>query len=230
MAIATLSLACSFASGFSPIPTTTFGIRYSSSYSNDKEIESSSSSSLYAGFGGGGSSLSKKNKNKATDGKKGSPLKPKQQWNRYIKMEKEAEITVGVKLVDEDNDEWLAVGKIRSRESKYTTKAVFRQRSLIAEHAKRMYPLQVLPKKKLQWGYKEDEEGEGRWTVVDKSCEDTEEELDAKLVGFEGLPEPSGFYSDIDSGRVTSNPQSFRGESGGGGGITGSKKKGDGDG
>jgi len=202
---------CAVVNGFSPSPCT---IRH---------ISSSRNNSLYAGFGGGGDASMKKKK---------IELKPKQQWDRYIEMKKETKIAVGVKLIedtDTDEKEWLEVGFIKSFESKYTRQAVFRQRQIIAAHAARLYPLRITGKKKLQWGY-EQENGDGEWTVVDKSCDTGGEGLDTKLIGFQGLPDKGGFYS---SHRVTSNPMSLLGlenSSPKSGNVKGSKKKGPGDG
>ena len=78
------------------------------------------------GFGGS----NKKSKKPAVQKK----LKPKQQWDRYLDMKKEIAKKVGVRLED---DEWLAVGKIRSKASEYTEQAVALQRALIAEVRRR---------------------------------------------------------------------------------------------
>ena len=127
------------ATGFTPL-----------SISNNNQPSSSSSllplSRLYAqglkkstGFGGEGESKSKKKsgfggkvKNEIKDND--SKLKPMQQWNRYKDLKGEPKIRVGVRIIgDDDNKDWLEVGRIKSKESKYTEMAVFRQRAIIAE-------------------------------------------------------------------------------------------------
>lgn len=82
------------------------------------------------------------------------------------------------------------------------------------QHARRLYPLQISPKKILEWAYYQDEKE--KWTVIDKSIltEKPSEEgtttstpvkLDGieKLIGFEGRPDPaSGYYCVYDGGRL----------------------------
>ena len=126
------------ATGFTPL-----------SISNNNQPLSSSSSSLsrlYAqglkkstGFGGEGESKSKKKsgfggkvKNEIKDND--SKLKPMQQWNRYKDLKGAPKIRVGVRIIgDDENKDWLEVGRVKSKESKYTEMAVFRQRAIIAE-------------------------------------------------------------------------------------------------
>lgn len=213
-------------SGFSTIAIR----RYSSSYINDKII--SSSSSLYAGFG----AKSTKKDNKSN---KEIKLKPKQQWDRYVELKSEPSVAVAVRMID-GTDEWLDVGSVKSQDSKYTSQAVFRQRALIAEHAKRLHPGQINKKQQqLQWGYKKDDgEEEGQWVIVDKSCmidyadtvsdEGSSKGLE-KLVGFKGLPDPvSGFYTEKSISGMDASSLGKKNSSGGS--VTGSNKKGPGDG
>ena len=75
---------------------------------------------LFAGFGASGGKKKKEIK-----------LKPKQQWDRFLDMKTEAKIRVAVRV--SEDDEWLAVGSVRSKDDKLTEVAVFRQRALIAE-------------------------------------------------------------------------------------------------
>lgn len=60
-------------------------------------------------------------------------LKPKQQWDRYSDFKREPKVQVAVRIQDGESDEWLIVGRVKSKESKYTEAAVFRQRAIIAE-------------------------------------------------------------------------------------------------
>lgn len=106
-----------------------------------------SSSRLYGGgFGGsgGGSAADKKSKKASAGGDSGNSgdakLKPKQQWDRYLDLKKETKIRVAVRCktttTDEgegEEEEWLEVGRVKSKEDKYTELAVVRQRAIIAE-------------------------------------------------------------------------------------------------
>ena len=130
------------ATGFTPLSISNNNQPLSSS------LPSSSSplSRLYAqglkkstGFGGEGESKSKKKsgfggkvKNEMKDND--SKLKPMQQWNRYKDLKGEPKIRVGVRIIgDDENKDWLEVGRVKSKGSKYTEMAVFRQRAIIAE-------------------------------------------------------------------------------------------------
>lgn len=105
-----------------------------------------SSSRLYGGgFGGsgGGSAADKKSKKASAGGDSGNSgdakLKPKQQWDRYLDLKKETKIRVAVRCKTtttdegEEEEEWLEVGRVKSKEDKYTELAVVRQRAIIAE-------------------------------------------------------------------------------------------------
>ena len=60
-------------------------------------------------------------------------LKPKQQWDRYAEFKREPKIQVGVRIKEDDSDEWLEVGRVKSKDSANTEFAVFRQRAIIAD-------------------------------------------------------------------------------------------------
>jgi len=206
-------------------------ITTTTSYTNNNEQMKPSSSSLYAGFGGGGASSSKeKKKSKSTEIK----LKPKQQWDRYVELKDELDTAVAVRI--EGTDAWLGVGSVKSQDTKYTPQAVFRQRALIVEHAKRLHPGQLASsstknnKQQLQWGYYA--EPEGQWVIADKSCmENIDAEGIPKLVGFKGRPDPAtGFYTEIAGGRMDASALGQKSSAGSGGPVTGSNKKGTGDG
>lgn len=82
------------------------------------------------------------------------------------------------------------------------------------QHARRLYPLQVSPKDKIDWGVKEtsssSSDSEDVWFVVDKSILEEESSSDIsvpdaleKLIGFEGTPDPaSGYYCYYNEGRL----------------------------
>ena len=95
----------------------------------------------------------------------------------------------------------------------------------IAQHAKRLYPLQVSPKDTLEWGYRNvdddvddsnNDDGDdnnadtgGEWSVADKSALDG---VDAKgldrRIGFEGRADPStGYYCFYNEGRLVNGAE-----------------------
>lgn len=154
------------------------------------------------GFGSGVSkNNSKTNKNKSKDVK--SKLKPKKQWDRYAELKRADKVTVGIRIKGEDKD-WSQVGRIKSKENKYTEIAVFKQRAIIAEHAKRLYPLKFSNKVPIEWGYLHNRSME--WRILDTTATATDinniEEIE-KLIGFEGTPDKkSGAYCLYDGGRL----------------------------
>jgi len=192
-----LAISCSSVSGFSPISSINRGASISTMSAPV------STTSLYAGgFGGGGGMGGAKKKKGAEKEKK---LKPKQQWDRYAEFKTEPKIVIGVRIKDDDSVEWMIVGRVKSKDNKYTEAAVFRQRAIIAEHAKRLYPLQFTSKKTLEWAYHsfDDDDDEIEWKVVDKSALTDAVDGIEKLIGFEGRPDPaSGFYCVYDGGRL----------------------------
>ena len=102
-----------------------------------------------AGFGGGGGMSKKKGKPANTNAT--AILKPKAQWDRYGNLKKDNGIRVATRVVTDDPDgdgdgavgEWYEVGRIKSEGDAFTEIAVTLQRGIIAEHAKRLYPLLV---------------------------------------------------------------------------------------
>lgn len=103
--------------GFSPL------VRLSTSPS------SCSTTALLAGFGGGAS----KNGGKKAPSKQ-AKLKPKQQWDRFIdSLKGTAKMPVGVRMKEDDSDEWIRVGAVRSKDDAFTAISVAMQRALIAD-------------------------------------------------------------------------------------------------
>mmetsp|Transcript_17987 Transcript_17987/g.41467 ORF Transcript_17987/g.41467 Transcript_17987/m.41467 type:complete len:217 (+) Transcript_17987:195-845(+) len=192
-----LAISCCTVLGFSPL----------NSSINSKALVAAptSTTSLYGGgFGGGGTSKkSGTGKKKKKNTNKETKLKPKQQWDRYSDFKREPKVQVGVRIKNDESDEWLEVGRVKSKDSQFTEAAVFRQRAIIAEHAKRLYPLQLSSKPDIEWGYLKGDNDSGEWKIVDKTClTDAVEGLE-KMVGFEGRPDPaSGFYCVYDGGRL----------------------------
>ena len=132
-----LAISCFTVSGFSPV---------------NKSIKaqalvgaSTSTTSLYGGgFGGGGMSKKDGNgKKKKKNVNKETKLKPKQQWDRYSDLKREPKIQVGVRIKDDESDEWLEVGRVKSKDSQFTEAAVFRQRAIIAEVSLHSFLLEV---------------------------------------------------------------------------------------
>jgi hypothetical protein len=121
----TLMLATAF-SHRSTLPTT--GLRRCFTKSS---LPSSSSRLFAGGFGGGGGKSIGEDKKKkpSKDGK----LKPKQQWDRYQAFKLETKIRVAVRCKEDESDEWLEVGRVKTKDNKYTELAVARQRAIIAE-------------------------------------------------------------------------------------------------
>jgi hypothetical protein len=148
---------------------------------------STSSSLPMAGFGAAPKKGTKR---------KDMKLKPKQQWDRYTGDGLKASeiVRVGVQVIDhsdagEAGIEWMEVGTVKSKGDAYTEAAVIRQKALIADHSRRIFPLQIFAQDKLEWGYMQGDE----WLVADKKVvmpDDIE-----RLIGFQGLPDPSGLYS-----------------------------------
>jgi len=95
---------------------------------------SSSSSVLFAGgFGGGGASANNNKVDKKKASSKQIKLKPKQKWDRYIALKGTTKIPVGVRMKEDETEEWIKVGYVRSKEDEYTEISVATQRALIAE-------------------------------------------------------------------------------------------------
>ncbi|CAB9522139.1 expressed unknown protein [Seminavis robusta] len=155
---------------------------------------------LGAGFGGDSSKKKKEKK-----------IKPKAQWDRYSgDLKKEKPFRVAVKAEGKKSDEWLEVGNVKSKADEYTMAAVARQRALIAEHARRLFPLQVSTKDKIEWAYW-DAEGQD-WIIVDKSVleGDIPDGLE-KLIGFEGRPDPAtGYYCYYNEGKLVNSEDDLK--------------------
>jgi len=156
-------------------------------------------SPLMAGFGAS-SSKGKVKKEKA------SKLKPKKQWDRYTSEDlKSADsIRVAVRVVERAPEEtqlnnaekWFSVGEIKSKDNDYTKEAVIRHRALMGDHARRMFPSEVLAIDNLEYGYTTDSDDDTKnceWNVVGK-IEDMPAGID-KMIGFRGFPDLTGFYA-----------------------------------
>jgi hypothetical protein len=174
-----------------------------------------------------------KNSNKNNKKKKGgsttntnkkdlhNKLKPRQQWDRYGDLKAFASVRVAVRILILDTNieslsepqapqpqqQWLPVGAVKSKDNAYTEAAVIRHRVLIAEHARRLFPLVISAKDKLEFAYTSRKtatatatetpppppQEEEEWIVAGK-VEDLPDDID-KLIGFEGLADPTGFYA-----------------------------------
>ncbi|VEU43131.1 unnamed protein product [Pseudo-nitzschia multistriata] len=202
IAVAVFAVSCSSVMGFAPVHHSNQICAISA------DPQAPTATCLYAGgFGGGGMGKKSGSNKKKKNSSKEIKLKPKQQWDRYSEFKREPKIQVAVRIKEGGSDEWLEVGRVKSKDNKFIEAAVFRQRAIIAEHAKRLYPVQLSSKKSLEWGYKSSEEAEEttEWKAVDKSSMNEVVELDGfeKVIGFEGRPDPSsGFYCVYDGGRL----------------------------
>jgi hypothetical protein len=188
----------------------------SNPYCSTTSSSSPSSSLSMAGFGAAPSGSNSKKDSKKT---KAAKLKPKQQWDRYGELKNSEKVRVAVRVigsaqpaspstmeandVDVDGDvdvdaklKWLEVGSVKSKNDAYTEAAIIRHRLLIAEHARRVFPLQVSAKDKdkLEWAYFNGEDEEWVMLVVLASSNNMPDDIE-KMSGFEGLPDPSGFYT-----------------------------------
>jgi len=148
-----------------------------------------------AGFGANSSGSSKKQK------KTIQKLKPKQQWDRYLSLKDCKTVTAAVRKDGKDENEWINVGYVKSASNEFTDIAIARQRALIAEHAKRLFPLKISAKDNLQWGYLNSDEDE--YIPVSKDvCDDAPDDIEKKI-GFEGIADPqTGFYCNYKDGRI----------------------------
>lgn len=168
-----------------------------------------------AGFGGASTKKGGKKKNKG--GPKLKKLKAKTQWDRYQKdLKSSPPTTVGVRPSGED--EWLEVGRVKSADDGMLEAAVARQRALIAEHAKRLYPVRVLPDAAVEWGYDAaDGDGDAEWIAVDKSKGEDAPDGIEKRIGFEGISDKaSGFYCYYHEGRIVEREEEGMGNRGSG--------------
>mmetsp|Transcript_9041 Transcript_9041/g.12858 ORF Transcript_9041/g.12858 Transcript_9041/m.12858 type:complete len:232 (-) Transcript_9041:152-847(-) len=178
--------------------------RYTTGNTNNHDI----SPLFMAGFGGGGGGGGAKAK--AKKGKKtSSSLKPKAQWDRYYDLKKYTIVPVAVRVEGSGDEEWLEVGRIKSEEDAFTEIAIARQKALIAEHSRRLYPLKVLAKDRVEWAYyktndNDDDENDGEWIALSKDAGKGElpDGIDKKI-GFEGKADPkTGFYCHYNAGRL----------------------------
>lgn len=168
-----------------------------------------------AGFGAASSSSTSKKQDKKGSGSSKQlvpKLRPKSQWDRYLDMKQCKKITVGVRIRGDDesssdNNNWMEVGRVRSESDEHLEVAVARQRALIAEHGKRLYPMKIPPNAVLEWGYlngeEEGDEEKKEWLTVDKSKGDDAPDGIEKKIGFEGISHPpTGYYCFYNQGRI----------------------------
>lgn len=171
----------------------------------------------------------KKVNTKKKDKKKRSPssassannkLKPRKQWDRFISddLKSSDSIRVAVRVVSSSDgvfSMWYPVGDIKSKDNAHTEAAVIRHRTLIAEHARRLFPAEIIPSDTLEWGYittaitkitskheGDDDDCYEEWTIAGK-VEVMPPDID-KLIGFKGLPDLTGFYASL-KGSSSSN-------------------------
>lgn len=133
--------------------------------------------------------------------------------DRYADLKQCQKFTVGVRVKD-DESEWFEVGRVRSEGDENTEVAIAMQRALIAEHSKRLYPVQIPANSVLEWGYLNG--GDEEWTVVDKSKGDDAEKGIEKKFGFEGISDKAtGYYCYYHEGRIVEKEEEGMGTRGG---------------
>jgi hypothetical protein len=177
-------------------------------------LRKSSTALSMAGFGGASSSSTSKKQDKKGSGSSKQlvpKLRPKSQWDRYLDMKQCKKFTVGVRIKGDDesssDNNWIEVGRVRSEGDGHLEVAVARQRELIAEHGKRLYPMKIPPNAILEWGFLNGEEGgdeeKKEWVSVDKSKGDDAPDGIEKKIGFEGISHPpTGYYCFYNQGRI----------------------------
>jgi len=140
------------------------------------------------------SSLSMAGFGEASSKKTTTKLKPKVQWDRYKKLKSASPVYVAARVANEGEDAgaWSSIGTVKSAGDEYTESAVGLQKGIIAEHAKRLYPLQFLPKGRVQFGYSSSSDSTEYTAIQDKP--DTSSGIEKKI-GFQGNADPSGYYS-----------------------------------
>jgi hypothetical protein len=149
-------------------------------------IDRSSCLLQMAGFGGDGGA-SKKKKDKTIK------LKPKAQWDSYKDLKKEEAVRVAVRRVR--TKMFYQVGAIKSKNNAHPEAAVLAHKVLIADHARRIFPVQLPKKDRLEWAYcastaTQDDD----WVILDVNAVAPVEGIDKKS-GFEGLADPTGLYA-----------------------------------
>lgn len=184
---------------------------------NHQRALASSGSLQMAGFGASSKKGKSNQKDRSSTTAK-KKIKPRQQWDNFISddLKTSDSVRVAVRVVSSSSpDNWFEAGAIKSKDNAYTEASVIRHRMLIADHAKRLYPLQILPNDKLEWGYSysksdiEESDSVCEWKIAGK-VEVMPDDID-KMIGFKGLPDPSGFYSSsqtsaaVGSGRAPSD-------------------------
>lgn len=146
---------------------------------------------LMAGFGSKTSSTSKGKKKKATTNK----LKPKKQWDRFMSEDllSSDAIRVGVRVID--GSTWYEVGEIKTKNDQHTDAGIIKHRTLISDHARRMFPAEMakVVANNLEYGYVKTTNGDDEWTIANK-IDNMPTDID-KLIGFRGYPDLTGFYS-----------------------------------
>jgi len=145
---------------------------------------------LMAGFGASSS------KGKKDSNKKSTKLKPRKQWDRYMSEDLKSADAIRVAVrVGAVEAKWFSVGEIKSKDNAYTEAAVIRHRALIGDHARRMFPAEVLAIDNLDYGYTTDTDDNTEkceWKAVGK-VEAMPVDID-KMIGFRGFPDLTGFY------------------------------------
>ena len=160
---------------------------------------------LMAGFGSKTSSTSKGKNKKATTNK----LKPKKQWDRFMSEDLSSSdaIRAGVRVIDTST--WYEVGEIKTKNNQHTDAGVIKHRTLILDHARRMFPAEMakVVANNVEYGYVTTTDGDDEWTIANK-IDDMPTDID-KLIGFRGYPDLTGFYSSSGKAAFDTNQDGY---------------------
>lgn len=188
-----------------------FTLLPSSSSTSRVMIQTKNPFILFAGFG---------NTNKKSIAAKkstGAVLKPKAQWDRFLDLKQDGSSschnTLRVAVRKMGTEEWLEAGRVRAKDDSLEglIAAVTVQRSLIAEHAKRLFPLRIQSKDKIEWGYSLIETSDTSSASsssyipinVKQVMEEIQDDVDYKVMGFEGTPDvATGYYCNYGQGMM----------------------------
>ncbi|GMI61108.1 hypothetical protein ScalyP_jg2087 [Parmales sp. scaly parma] len=146
--------------------------------------------------------------------KKAAPLKPKAMWDRYLSLTKvplAGDVKVANVAVQFEN-KWFRTGSVCFQSACSLDYALMRSKRLVAEHARRLYPVEIPKDYEASLGVNFENLSKGETTVnweqfsSQISKEVFEETISKDLdhcLGFEGVEDPkSGYYCLYDKGKL----------------------------
>ncbi|GMI48561.1 hypothetical protein TrCOL_g522 [Triparma columacea] len=168
----------------------------------------------------------------ASSSKKKSTLRPKNQWDRYIKLRNlyKKDPTCGVSFssvaisLPLSPPSFLPVGTVGSTPGTPIGSAVGSQKRLIVEHAIRLHPGKITISNSKDVIYGISSIGSTSYTTLSTSDMVKVEE---KEVGFEGVCDPgTGFFCKYDGGKIVNGADGDKGVKATGGKKSGEKRTG----